>query len=138
MPGDSWSDAHERGYFGTFAGGEDGLAGHDGTAYTVAAVGQVPTERPVLSALEPDTFEIGSPDVTLHCHGSGFDRSCRIGLAGFAERTDYVSDQELTTVINGEVWSVPADLQVVVLSERGSSREMLPFAVVAPTRRGRT
>jgi hypothetical protein len=118
MP-DPWAEACEAGVAVLAGGGYSS----DGDAYTVQGVGRpVPTGRPVLDALAPATMAAADPDTALSCQGSGFTRDCAIAFAGRLERTDFISDTELSTVITGGGMWAPGTQPVQVVSEgRGSS-----------------
>lgn len=104
----------------------------DGDAYTLTGVSRpVPTGKPVLTSLTPTEFVVGSPSVVLHCHGTGFTRDCFIAFAGQAERTDYHSDTDVSTVIDSAVWNGPDTVNVSVVSQaRGGSTPQV-FEIVA-------
>lgn len=104
----------------------------DGDAYTVAGVTRPPpTGKPVLTSLTPTEFVVGSPSVVLHCKGSGFTRDCFIAFAGQAERTDFHSDTDVSTVIESQYWTGPDTVSVSVASmARGGSAPMT-FEIVA-------
>ena len=104
----------------------------DGDAYTVAGVARpAPTGKPVLTALSPTEFVIGSPSVTLHCTGSGFTRDCFIAFAGQAERTDFHNDKDVSTVIDSSVWAGPDTVNVSVVSQSRGGSQPQEFSIVA-------
>jgi hypothetical protein len=96
----------------------------DGDAYTVAGVARpVPTGPPVLMSLNPAEYVIGSPSVAVHCIGSGFTSDCFIAFAGQAERTDFHSDTDVSTFIDGALWTGADTVDVAVVSQsRGGSK----------------
>jgi hypothetical protein len=96
----------------------------DGDAYTVAGVSRpAPTGPPVLTSLNPTEYVVGSPSVVLHCIGTGFTRDCFIAFAGQAERTDFHSDTDVSTVIDGKLWTGADTVAVSVVSQsRGGSK----------------
>lgn len=104
----------------------------DGDAYTVAGVSRpLPTGKPVLDSLNPDTFNVGDPSVAVHAIGSGFTRDCRIVFAGHAEPTDFHTDTDLSTFLNAASWQGADIVQVSVYSEQRGSSAALPFTITA-------
>lgn len=95
----------------------------DGDAYTLKGQARpAPTGKPVLTSVTPTEFVIGSPSVTLHCHGTGFTRDCFIAFAGQQERTDFHNDTDVSTLIDTAAWSGPDVVKVSVVSQsRGGS-----------------
>jgi len=59
----------------------------------------VEAPAPTLTSLDPTTAELGAPDVTLHCHGSGFTAESLIIFADQDEPIEFISDSEITTII---------------------------------------
>lgn len=102
----------------------------DGDAYTLAGAARPPaTGRPVLDSLDPDTFAVGDPDAVLRCLGSGFSRDSFIAFAGRAERTDFVSDTELSTGVDSASWQAADTVQVAVVAPGRGSSASLPFEI---------
>lgn len=66
---------------------------------------------PTVTALEPNTADVGGPDLTLHVRGTGFTAATVILFNGGEEPTEYVSVTEVTTVVRPSTasgpWSVP-------------------------------
>jgi hypothetical protein len=109
---------------------DPGSYSSDGDAYTLAGVSRpAPTGKPVVTSLEPAEFVIGSPSVVLHCKGSGFTRDCFIAFAGQAERTDYHSDTDVSTVIDAAVWKGPDTVAVSVVSQTRGGSTPLEFEI---------
>lgn len=78
-----------------------------------------------ITELEPQEFKLGSPDTLLHIRGTGFVQGrTLINFAGHTERTTFVSSEELTTIINSEVWKGPDDIEVYVYDAGGRSNSM--------------
>jgi hypothetical protein len=70
---------------------------------------------PVLSAIDPDTIEIGGfGEVILHCTGTDFTRGTSIKFGSYDEPTDFVSDTEITTVIKTGLFKGPDIVPVLV------------------------
>lgn len=109
----------------------DGDYTSDGDAYTLAGVSRPsPTGKPVLTSLNPTQYQIGSPSVTLHCIGSGFDRDCVIAFAGHAERTDFHNDTDVSTLIDSQYWTAADTVRVAVVSEARGGSAAIDFAIV--------
>jgi hypothetical protein len=103
----------------------------DGDAYTVEGVSRPPaTGKPVLDSLNPAQYQIGSPSVTLHCLGSGFDRECIIAFAGVPERTDFHDDTDISTLIDSRYWTSPDTVEVRVVNPARGGSQLLDFAIV--------
>jgi hypothetical protein len=88
-----------------------------------------PPAAPTLTALEPDTAVLGSPDFVLHLHGTGFTLQTVIVFAGQDEPTTVLSDTEVTTGVDMSVWlgADPA-VPVFVRTLAGGDSNVLPFA----------
>jgi len=70
---------------------------------------------PVLDSIDPTSRVVGpTTDVVLHCHGSDFTTKSRIVFADQEERTDFVSDSEVTTIITGSMFTGPDIVDVFV------------------------
>ena len=103
----------------------------DGDAYTLAGVSRPkPTGKPVLTSLNPTQYQIGTPSVTLHCLGSGFDRECIIAFAGVPERTDFHDDTDISTVIDSRYWTSADTVEVRVVNAARGGSQLLDFAIV--------
>lgn len=81
---------------------------------------------PALTALVPNTAQLGTPSFTLHVMGAGFDATTVILWNGAPEPTTLVSPTEVTTGVNMETASVAVTLPVSVQGAGGMSVE-LPF-----------
>jgi IPT/TIG domain-containing protein len=128
---DTWTEAQAKGVLVVPGMGWT----DDGDAYTVKGVSRpVPTGRPVLTSIVPETLPVDPPDIFLTCIGTGFTRDCYIRFAGQSERTDFINDTELRTVIKGEYWQAPATVAVTVYSEDRGSSDALPFIFTAAER----
>jgi hypothetical protein len=103
---------------------------HDGNAYTLTEAVK-PTPAPVLQAIYPTTFTIGSPDALLHTFGKGFNRESRIKIAGNIERTTFVSPSELTTWINSKSWTNPDPAVPVLVATSSGPTASKPLAIAA-------
>lgn len=103
----------------------------DGDAYTIEGVTRpAPTGKPVLTSVTPTEFVIGSPSVTLHCHGTGFSRDCFIAFAGQQERTDFHDDTDVSTLIDTAHWTGPDVVKVSVVSQARGGSTPQDFAIV--------
>lgn len=73
-----------------------------------------PGLEPTLTSIDPDTAELGSADVTLHCHGTNFTDTSVVYFANQSEPAVFVSDTELTTIVKPSLgWgAVPVDVWV--------------------------
>jgi len=74
----------------------------------------VEEDPPILDSLEPAEAEVGGPDLTLRCLGSGFSAASVIVFNGGDEVTMFVSETELTTGVKPSLvsMSVPVPVQV--------------------------
>lgn len=102
----------------------------DGDRYTITGVGRAPA-APKLDVVYPTTFEIGSPSRELVCLGDGFGPDSRIVFAGNVERTTFVSEHELRTGINSEVWTNPDPAVPVLVRTVNGDTATLTVAIVA-------
>jgi hypothetical protein len=82
---------------------------------------------PVVTALEPDTAELGAPSFTLHVIGTGFDAASVIVFAGHDEPTTLVDDTVVTTGVDMAVWLGPDTLPVLVRNGDGTESNALDF-----------
>jgi hypothetical protein len=96
-----------------------------GWSNLVAVEAVPPGPAPVLSALNPASVVLGSPDLTLSCVGTDFTPDAVIVFNGFDEPTTVVSPTEVTTGINMAVWAAPAVLPVKVRTGNGVSNELM-------------
>jgi len=71
---------------------------------------------PVVTSLNPSTAVIGAPSFTLHVMGTGFLPSSEIQWNGSPEPTTFVSDTELTTLVDMSTAVVAASIPVAVLN----------------------
>jgi|SRR5215831_7981947 len=90
-----------------------------------------------LESVEPSSAAIGGADFTLHVHGTDFVSGMQIFFAGHLERTDFVSDTEITTVVKPSLWQAPADVEVSV-SAFGFMPPPLTFSFTDGAARGRS
>jgi hypothetical protein len=76
-------------------------------------------EVPVLDSITPTSLPVGPPeDTVLHCHGSGFVEASQIRFGEELERTDFVDETEVTTVITAGLFPSPdANVPVTVYTE---------------------
>jgi hypothetical protein len=90
-------------------------------------------EAPEIEALDPDEIEIGSADVVLHVHGTGFTEQSVIHFAGYDEPTTFVNDTELTTGLKPSLWSDGVVVQCSVKNGDKVSEEVeFEFLDAAP------
>jgi hypothetical protein len=124
--------------------GEDAetLANHKGMVTTDLAdipgyseEPEEPEEPPTLTSISPDTAVIGDAAVTMVCSGSGFAVSSEVVFAGNPEPTTFVSETEVSAVVDpGLGWTAgPVD---VMVRDGMSESESLPFTFTAPVGRG--
>ena len=76
--------------------------------------GPEPEVAPTVSSLDPATAELNSPDFPLHVHGTGFTEASVIYFAGQPEPIEFVSAQEITTIVKPSLPWGPATLPVYV------------------------
>lgn len=75
----------------------------------------------VITSLNPDHAEIGSADVTLHVIGTGFTEDAVIVFNNGDEATVFVSDAELTTVVQPGTATTAGSFPVMVRQADGES-----------------
>ena len=64
-------------------------------------------DKPVLQSLSPNEAVLGSDDIVMSCHGTGFTESSVINFAGYDEPTTFVSSTEITTGVKPSLgWGV--------------------------------
>lgn len=73
-----------------------------------------PIVPPKITSLAPNTVVIGAPSFDVHVLGTGFTPTSKIVFAGQSEPTTFVSDKELTTGVNMDVWLGPDSVPVIV------------------------
>lgn len=84
--------------------------------------------KPVtIASLNPNTAVLGTPSFDLHVMGSNFDRFSVINFAGHDEPTTFVSDKELTTGVNMDMWHGPDVVSVYVKSPSGVASDLVDF-----------
>lgn len=76
---------------------------------------------PVLTSITPDTAEIGGPDVTLECTGTGFTRNTVITFNGGDEPTTVVSATKVTTIVKPSTATTAGTYPVTVKHGGGES-----------------
>jgi IPT/TIG domain len=74
---------------------------------------------PTLSALEPNTAQVGGPDVVMSCIGTGFVPDSKIFFNGGEEPTTFVDETEVTTVVKPSTASGPWTVPVHVRNPNG-------------------
>ena len=79
--------------------------------------GGEPGPAPTLTSLDPNTAELNAPDITMHCHGSGFTAESVIVFAGQDEPIVFISENEITT---GITLSLPWGAVTVPVSVRNA------------------
>jgi hypothetical protein len=82
---------------------------------------------PVVTALEPDTAELGAPSFTLHVIGTGFDAASVIVFAGQDEPTTLIDDTVVTTGVDMTVWLGADTLPVLVRNGDGTLSNAVDF-----------
>jgi len=92
----------------------------------------VELEPPTVTSLEPNTTPIGVPSFDIHVKGTNFTEGSVIVFNGFDEPTTFVSETELTTGINMDVWTAPsAPLPVGVRGEDDALSNTMDFTFTA-------
>jgi hypothetical protein len=104
---------------------------------TVADVEPDPNPVPVLDSINPSELPVGPPaDTVLHCIGSGFTTDSVIRFGDVDERTDFVSDSEVSTIITGGLFPSPDDVLVTVSTPAPgggeSAAQLFSFTPVEP------
>jgi hypothetical protein len=89
------------------------------------------TPIPVLTSLSPSTVVLGSPTFDIHVMGTGFNTGSKIIFNGFEEPTTFVSETELTTGVNMDVWAAPAIVPVLVQNADGTQSTPTNFEFTA-------
>jgi hypothetical protein len=92
------------------------------------------TRAPTITSLVPSSVELGSPSFDLHIHGTGFNESSVIQFAGVDEPTTLISNKEITTGVNMDVWLGPDSVEVRVKNGDVVS-DPSSFTFVAPESR---
>ena len=80
-----------------------------GLAAIISGGGPVspPEEDPELTSLSPNEAILGSGDILLTCHGTGFTPTSVINFAGYDEPTTFVSETAVTTGVKPSLgWGV--------------------------------
>jgi IPT/TIG domain len=83
-----------------------------------------PDVTPVLTSLSPNTGELNSADITMHCIGTGFTETSVINFAGNDELTVFVSDTDITTIIT---MSLPWGAVTVPVTVKNGTAESAPL-----------
>lgn len=86
---------------------------------------------PVASTLVPATAAIGAANFTLHVNGTGFRTGMQILWNGSPEPTTFVSDTELTTLVDMTTAVVPLLIPVKVRTLAGQESNELTFTITA-------
>jgi predicted flap endonuclease-1-like 5' DNA nuclease len=86
----------------------------------------------VLTSIEPDTAELGSPDVLLICTGTGFYKDSAILFNGGVEATDYQSMTELRTTVKPSTASTAGSYPVEVRDIDGTKSNAVNFTFTEP------
>jgi len=96
-----------------------------------------PGPAPVLTSIDPPSRVVGpTADVTLRCLGSNFSPESYIVFAGLAERTDFVSPNEVTTIITGSMFLVADNfVGVQVVRPNGGVSAQQQFQFTSTTAR---
>lgn len=111
---------------------DNGAPPLDGDRYTLANAGPADTPgAPEIVGIYPDSIETNGPNVLMHVFGTGFDRESRIVINDNVERTSYVSATEVTTYIDGALWSNPDPAVPLYVRTQNGDTPAASFAVVA-------
>jgi hypothetical protein len=88
---------------------------------------------PTVSGLLPSSAAIGDPSFVVRVIGTGFTDTSVINFADQDEPTTFVSDVELTTGVNMDMWlgADPA-LKVLVKNTDGQTSNSVDFAMTPP------
>jgi hypothetical protein len=76
---------------------------------------------PEVTSLSPSSANLGEPSFEIHVMGKNFREDSVIVFNGYVEPTTFVSETELTTIVNMTVWSTPATLPVQVMTDNVQS-----------------
>jgi hypothetical protein len=80
-----------------------------------------PVGAPKLTSIDPDTAEIGGPDLTLTATGSGFGPDSYLTFNGGQESTVHVDANTLTTIVKPSTATLPGTYPVTVVNAFGQS-----------------
>jgi hypothetical protein len=98
----------------------------------VTAMGNVNFAPPTIGTLEPSTAAAGGPDVIMRVKGTGFTTSSKIFFNHGEERTVFISDKEVTTIVKPSTatgaWKVPVEVDT-----GGVKSNAVDFQFTAPT-----
>jgi hypothetical protein len=110
---------------------DNGAPPPDGDRYTLANAGPADTPgEPEIVGIYPSSIEANGPDVLMHVFGIGFDRESRIVINENVERTSYVSATEVTTYIDGTLWSNPDPAVPLYVRTPNGDTPAVSFAVL--------
>jgi len=91
-------------------------------------------EAPEIEALDPDEAEVGSADVTMGVHGSGFTQQSVIQFGPDNDlETTFVSDTELTATVKPSEWEEGVVPVRIKNADGGLKSEEVEFEFVAAT-----
>lgn len=96
--------------------------------YYILSNGDMPVSE--LMSLNPYKAVIGSASFVLHVLGKNFNEESVINFAGNNESTVFISDTELTTGVDMNVWKGPDTLPVMVISN-GVESNVMNFTFLA-------
>lgn len=83
-----------------------------------------PAQLPEVTSLNPSTVVLGSPSFDVHVVGKGFTPTSVIVFNGFEEPTTFVSETDVSTGVNMDVWAAPAICPVGVANDGVMSNTM--------------
>src|SRR5262249_2718332 len=92
-----------------------------GTQGSVAVFGLLPSQRPLLTTLSPNTGIAGGPAFTLTVNGINFVPSSVVQWNGAARPTTFVSSTRITAAIPATDLAVATVAQVTVVNEVASN-----------------
>jgi hypothetical protein len=69
---------------------------------------------PSITSLDPSSIEIGTTDIDLIVHGTGFDENSIIVFSNYDEPTTLLPDGTLTTGVKPSLWANPDTVKVAV------------------------
>jgi hypothetical protein len=90
-----------------------------------------PPPAPVIEALDPDEVELGTADLVMHVHGTGFAADSVVSFDGADAATTFVSETEVTAGVSPAAYDVAGVVPVLVRTGEQSS-EVVEFEFLDP------
>ena len=88
-------------------------------------------KHPTLTAVLPDTAEVGGPEITVAIYGTGFVPETVVLFDGTSRPTTYHGPNELSTVLNPVTATGPAELVVAARNGRVRTKEPFTFTLTS-------